>query len=148
METHDRTQVKKLVCPLLHCLHLPGVCSQHKRERSPQQQSSYSNNTNSTQGAKSILLHLFILQQNLKKKKSLDEIFRNMSNFIFVFPAFLAQCESIQHSQTLATGYLSLCKQNVAIRLCISHVFIQSNDIGIECNKKLLLKHTLKHDLG
>lgn len=48
----------------------------------------------------------------------------------------------------MTTGHLSPYKQNFALRFSIFCIFIQSNDIGIKCNKKLLLKHTLKHDLG
>lgn len=46
------------------------------------------------------------------------------------------------------TDYLLPYEKNIAIRCCSFCVFIQNSDTGIKHNKKLLLKHRLKHDLG
>lgn len=80
--------------------------------------------------------------------QSLDERFKHVHTFDFVFLTFLARCEFVQHPQTLTTGDLYHYKQNIAARFCVSCVFIQYNNIVIKLNKKKLLKHILKHDLG
>lgn len=74
--------------------------------------------------------------------QSLDERLKNVHTFNFVFPTFLAGCESIQHPQTLTTGDLSPYKQNNATRFCTSCVFIQYNNTGIKCNKKVVVFET------